>query len=108
MAEKVTRTRLRSDGENPPLPLQGRGPARSAVEGLPSPRGPSTTLRVVPLPRKSGGGFRLPDRLPRLLPVGEERFQAAVGERVLEQLADDRWRRRHHIGADQRGLQDVD
>jgi hypothetical protein len=41
---------------SPPLHLQGRGTARSAVEGTLLQKDPSTMLRMVPLPRKSGGG----------------------------------------------------
>jgi hypothetical protein len=42
----------------PPRHLPGRGTARSAVEGFfGDPKNPSTMLRMVPLPRKSGGGI---------------------------------------------------
>jgi len=42
----------------PPLQLQGRGTTRRVVEGLLSVKeGPSAMLRMVPLPRNSGGGF---------------------------------------------------
>jgi hypothetical protein len=34
---------------------------RSMVEGPLGPKNPTTALRAVPLPRKSGGGFRWTD-----------------------------------------------
>ncbi|MEA3003367.1 MAG: bifunctional non-ous end joining protein LigD, partial [Sphingomonadales bacterium] len=39
---------------------KGRGTARSTVEGQTAASGPSTALRAVPLPRKSGGGLGVP------------------------------------------------
>jgi hypothetical protein len=47
----------------PPLLLQGRGTARSAVEGLRAQPavfdgGPSTMLGMVPLPSNARGGIR--------------------------------------------------
>src|SRR6185295_1236138 len=41
----------------PPLAFEGRGTARSAVEGLLWASSPSTMLRMVPLPCKCRGGF---------------------------------------------------
>ena len=40
----------------PPLHLQGRGTTRRVVEGTFTKESPSTALRAVPLPRKTGGG----------------------------------------------------
>jgi hypothetical protein len=59
--------------------------------------------------RVNGLALQVPtDPLTRFLPVREERLQAVVGERVLEELADHRWRRGHDVGAELGGVVDVD
>src|ERR1700690_1763613 len=47
------------------------------------------------------------NRLAGLLPVGEEGFEALVGERVFGQRLQDRRRNRRHIGASHRHLLDM-
>src|SRR4051812_20792350 len=107
MGEKLTRTRLRSDAENPahsPLPLDGVGwVGVESMKDSALPRSPP-----LPCPSPSRGGGSSADRLSRLLPIGEEGLQATIGQRVLEELADDRRGGRHDVGADQGGLEDVD
>jgi hypothetical protein len=47
-----------ADALNPPRHLPGSGAAEGWWRGLLTSKNPSTMLRIVPLPRKSGGGIR--------------------------------------------------
>ena len=57
---------------------------------------------ALPLPRYPGD-----DRLAGLLPVGEEGGEAFVGERMVGELAQHLGRYGSDVGADTRGLDDV-
>src|SRR5690606_16955586 len=58
-------------------------------------------------PRRTHGDAGLADRLAGLGPVGEEGFEAFVGQRVLDQSLERRGRHGGDVGADERGLLDV-
>ena len=84
---------------------------RSMVEGAlllanPLRHTPSTTPCARGPPPRAGEDRRSADLLAGLRPVGQEAFNALVGQRMLDQLADHRRRRGHHVGADARGLDD--